>query len=294
MTSLRRAVLVVDDDDGFRRLVSSLLEQAGYATVEAVAGEEALAAAGRERPSLVLLDVKLPGISGYEVCRRLKEDFGSDLPVFLVSGVRTEPFDRAAGLLIGADDYLTKPVDPDELLARVRKSALPTAEAAGTTGSALEQLTDRERHVLRLLAQGLAQQEIARSLVVSNKTVATHIQHVLERDTRGCAASPCMPSLAAASDGAGFALHGRPGVGPQCVGPPLSWNKASPGPTTGRSPESRAARTRLPKRLGSAAAYRASTASILRARPFASLSAWKAKPPSVRGFPWWAVLGSNQ
>jgi DNA-binding NarL/FixJ family response regulator len=181
MTSIRRAVLVVDDDDGFRRFVSSLLEQAGYATVEAVDGKEALAAAGRERPSLVLLDLKLPGISGYEVCRRLKEDFGSDLPVFLVSGVRTEPFDRAAGLLIGADDYLTKPVDPDELLARVRRSALPTAEAAGETGSALEELTDRERHVLRLLAQGLAQQEIAGSLVISNKTVATHIQHVLEK-----------------------------------------------------------------------------------------------------------------
>jgi len=181
MTSIRRAVLVVDDDDGFRCFVSSLLEQAGYATVEAVDGKEALAAAGRERPSLVLLDLKLPGISGYEVCRRLKEDFGSDLPVFLVSGVRTEPFDRAAGLLIGADDYLTKPVDPDELLARVRRSALPTAEAAGETGSALEELTDRERHVLRLLAQGLAQQEIAGSLVISNKTVATHIQHVLEK-----------------------------------------------------------------------------------------------------------------
>jgi two-component system, NarL family, nitrate/nitrite response regulator NarL len=184
MAVKRGTILVVDDDKGFRSLMSTLLERAGYATVEAAGGEEALEAAHRERPSLVLLDIKLPGVAGYEVCRRLKEDLGPDLPVFLVSGVRTEPFDRAAGLLIGADDCLTKPVDADELLARVRRSAVPNGsngEVADPTVAALATLTNREQDVLRLLAQGLSQADIARSLVISEKTVATHIQHVLEK-----------------------------------------------------------------------------------------------------------------
>lgn len=181
MAVQRGTILVVDDDKGFRSLMSTLLEGAGYATVEAAEGEEALEAAHRERPSLVLLDVKLPGVAGYEVCRRLKEDFGPDLPVFFVSGVRTEPFDRAAGLLIGADDCLTKPVDPDELLARIRRSAVPNVAVADPSAAAIDELTKRERDVLRLLAQGLSQADIARSLVISPKTVATHIQHVLEK-----------------------------------------------------------------------------------------------------------------
>jgi DNA-binding NarL/FixJ family response regulator len=173
-------ILVVDDDKGFRSFLSSVLERAGYSTVEAATGEEAVDAAQRERPALVLLDVKLPGISGYEVCRQLKETFGADLPVFLISGVRTEAFDRAAGLLIGADDYLAKPVDPDELLARVRRYAAPAEPVAEETSSA-PALTNREREVLRLLARGLNQGAMAQELSISDKTVATHIQHILEK-----------------------------------------------------------------------------------------------------------------
>jgi DNA-binding NarL/FixJ family response regulator len=173
-------ILVVDDDQGFRRFTTSLLERAGYTPVEASTGEEAVEAVQKERPALVLLDVKLPGISGYEVCRELKELFGRDLPVILVSGVRTDAFDRAAGLLIGADDYLSKPVHPDELLARIRRYAAPDEPLAERTLEASD-LTKREREVLRLLARGLAQGEIARELVISEKTVATHIQHILEK-----------------------------------------------------------------------------------------------------------------
>ena len=176
----RSTILVVDDDEGFRAFTTSVLEQAGYAAAEAGTGEEAIAAAQKERPALVLLDVKLPGVSGFEVCRQLKELFGRDLPVFLISGVRAEAFDRAAGLLIGADDYLAKPVDPDELLARVRRYAAANESPAERT-IAVPVLTKREGEVLRLLAQGLGQGEIAQQLVISEKTVATHIQHILEK-----------------------------------------------------------------------------------------------------------------
>ena len=172
-------ILVVDDDRTFRRLMTSVLGRAGYSTTEAATGEEAVDLAHEERPAVVLLDIKLPGIHGYEICRELKETLGDDLPVFLVSGVRTEAYDRAAGLLIGADESLAKPVDPDELLALVRKyvSPAPLAQAEPTA----PELTKREGEILGLLAQGLSQGEIAQALVISEKTVATHIQHILEK-----------------------------------------------------------------------------------------------------------------
>lgn len=173
---LCRPVLVVDDDEGCRALVASLLRQAGFEALEAATGEEALAAARRERPLLFVLDVCLPGLSGYEVCRTLKEDFGAAVPVIFVSGVRTEPFDRVAGLLVGADDYLVKPFVPDELLARVRAllRRAPRRLAA-------DNLTARELKVLNLLAEGRNQDEIARELVISSKTVGTHIEHILTK-----------------------------------------------------------------------------------------------------------------
>jgi DNA-binding NarL/FixJ family response regulator len=180
MPKARTTILVVDDDKNFRRFATEVFELAGYATIEADTGEEAIDLAQKERPAVVLLDVKLPGVSGFEVCRQLKEQFGRDLPVFLISGVRAEAFDRAAGLLIGADDYLVKPVDPGELLARVRRYAGPDQPPAGGTAAA-SVLTKREQEVLRRLAQGLDQGEIAQELVISEKTVATHIQHILEK-----------------------------------------------------------------------------------------------------------------
>jgi DNA-binding NarL/FixJ family response regulator len=180
MPTPQSSILVVDDDKQFRSLMATALERAGYAAVEAATGEEAMEAARRERPALVLVDVKLPGIHGYEVCRELKETFGEELPVFLISGERTEAFDLAAGLLIGADESLAKPLDPDELLARVRKYVQP-GETRGEGETVAPDLTSREREVLGLLARGLTQGEIARALVISEKTVATHIQHVLEK-----------------------------------------------------------------------------------------------------------------
>ncbi|HSE81557.1 MAG TPA: response regulator transcription factor [Gaiellaceae bacterium] len=106
--------------------------------------------------------------------------FGKSLPVFFLSGIRVEPFDRAAGLLVGADDYIVKPFDPDEFLARVRRHLAPKARRSEAQPTA-NGLTAREHEVLRLLAEGLNQTEIAERLVISPKTVATHIQHVLEK-----------------------------------------------------------------------------------------------------------------
>jgi DNA-binding NarL/FixJ family response regulator len=179
-------ILIVDDDPPVRELVRELLEAAGYATIEAPTGEEALVLAGERRPGLVLLDVQLPGISGYEVCRQLKELFSERVPIMFLSGTRTKSHDRVAGLMIGADDYMVKPFAPDELVARVWRLLLRAAENGespnGNDKSELtERLTERERQVLSLLAEGLTQNAIAAELYISPKTVATHIQRILSK-----------------------------------------------------------------------------------------------------------------
>ena len=173
------AVLVVDGDADCRAEVSQLLQRAGLATVEFATGEEALAAAHGARPGVVLLEVELPGASGYEICRELRDEFGEELPIVFLSRVRTEPFDRAAGLLLGADDYIVKPFDPDELIARVRRLSARGASRAAAPGPA--NLTKREQEVLGLLVDGLLQSEIARRLYISDKTVSKHIEHILAK-----------------------------------------------------------------------------------------------------------------
>src|SRR5919197_1205090 len=141
-------VLVVDDDRSLRELASTLLRRAGLETREAARADEALRLAEAEPPSVALIDVKLEGgTSGYELCRELRDRFGDSLAIVFVSGTRTETFDRVAGFLIGADDYIVKPFEPDELIARVRRFATRTASAAGETAresSQLDALTRRE------------------------------------------------------------------------------------------------------------------------------------------------------
>jgi two-component system nitrate/nitrite response regulator NarL len=176
-----RLVLVVDDDRHYCAFVSDVLERAGFATREASTGKAAISAAREERPAAVLLDVILPGATGYEICRELKDEHGPDLPIVFVTGERTEAADKVVGILVGGDDYIVKPFDPDELIARVRRliGRLPSETRSTPRRNSFSQLTRRESEVLRLLAQGLSADDIARELVISSNTVATHIQRIL-------------------------------------------------------------------------------------------------------------------
>ena len=171
----RGYVLVVDDDDLFVDSVCTLLDAAGYRSVAAATGEEALRIAREEAPLVVLLDIQLPKLNGYEVCRALREEFGRALAVAFVSGTRTEAVDVSSGLHVGADDYLVKPCDPSELVARV--AAL--MRRVQPNGANHRNLTSREAEVLRLLSDGLEQKAIAGRLSISPKTVAIHIEHIL-------------------------------------------------------------------------------------------------------------------
>jgi DNA-binding NarL/FixJ family response regulator len=172
----RPAIFVVDDDESFRALVVGVLEHFGYPVVVAGSGEEALEAAQETPPGLVVLDVHLPGISGYEVCRALRESFGESLPILFVSGERTQSYDRVAGFLIGGDDYLVKPFALDEFVARVRRHLeRPQSRPEGTI------LTHRELEVLTLLSDGLSPAQVAERLFVSPKTVGTHTERIFKK-----------------------------------------------------------------------------------------------------------------
>ena len=180
----RGAILIVDTDEELRSRLADLFEGAGLDSIQAETGQDAVALARRERPLVVLLDLRLPDISGYEVCRTLRDEFGEELAIVFLSADRVEPMDRSAGLLVGADDYVVKPFDAGELLARVRRltgRASARRRPQPVELAAESNLTPREREVLTLLAHGRKPREIAAFLVISEKTVSSHLQRVLSK-----------------------------------------------------------------------------------------------------------------
>jgi DNA-binding NarL/FixJ family response regulator len=161
-------------------LVRTLCERAGLRVEEGADVSGALVAFEEAPPDVVLLDVKLPGASGYEVYREL-HDRDPGLPIIFISGERVDAYDRTVGLLLGADDYIVKPFDPDELIARIRRSIRRGQQRKPERDDALAGLTPREMEVLALLAAGRSSKEIALRLVISPRTVSTHVQHILAK-----------------------------------------------------------------------------------------------------------------
>lgn len=127
---MSRLVLVVDDEPNIRELCRLYLEQEGFVVAEAADGLEAIKAATESKPDLVVLDLMLPGKSGFDVCRELQP---KGIPVVMLTA-RGDDVDKILGLELGADDYLTKPFNPRELVARVkavlRRSSRSGSEAA--------------------------------------------------------------------------------------------------------------------------------------------------------------------
>ena len=111
-------ILLVDDEPSITELARMYLERDGYRIHEAADGEYALEAAAKQKPALIVLDVMLPKVDGFDVCRRLRSA-GDDVPIIMLTA-RDEDIDKILGLELGADDYLTKPFNPRELVARVK------------------------------------------------------------------------------------------------------------------------------------------------------------------------------
>ena len=138
----RKRILVVDDEPKIVEVVSSYLQRAGFDPVAAATGTQALEAFDTTRPSLVILDLMLPDISGEEVCRRLRAR--SRVPIIMLTA-RVEDADAVRGLGLGADDYVTKPFSPRQLMARVeavlRRAAGESAPLASVLSFADDDLT---------------------------------------------------------------------------------------------------------------------------------------------------------
>lgn len=188
----RIGVLLVDDHQVVRRGLRTFLEVQGDIEVvgEAADGEEGIARAEELRPDVILMDVKMPGTDGIAALRRLRE-LANPARVLIVTSF-TEQRTVVPALRAGAAGYVHKDIDPDALAAAIRSvhaghvllqpevaQALLTqddqAPSAGRPGA----LTDREREVLGLIADGRSNREIARALVLSEKTVKTHVSNIL-------------------------------------------------------------------------------------------------------------------
>jgi DNA-binding response OmpR family regulator len=130
-----QTVVVVEDDPAIADLLDLYLRQAGYRVLQASSGERGLELVAQHRPVLMVLDIGLPGIDGLEVCRRVRVD--STLPILFLTA-RDGEIDRVLGLELGADDYVTKPFSPREVVARVKAILRRGEAAAASPGSVVE------------------------------------------------------------------------------------------------------------------------------------------------------------
>jgi DNA-binding response OmpR family regulator len=143
-------IVLVDDDANLRHTLGYALRQEGFEVFAAEDGERGLEAFHQSRPDVVLLDVMLPNLDGFEVCRRIRKE--SDVPILMLTARDTE-VDKVVGLELGADDYLAKPFSTRELVARVRALLRRTRQTAAPVGERLESaglLLDAVRHRVTL------------------------------------------------------------------------------------------------------------------------------------------------
>jgi two-component system KDP operon response regulator KdpE len=183
-TSGGEIVLVIDDEAQIRRALDSILSARGYLVTLAASGEEGIGLAMRQTPDLVVLDLAMPGISGLEVCRRLRGWYGGPI---LVLSVRDSDNDKVSALDLGADDYLTKPFSAPELLARVRallrRAALPPAGPGAIQAGRLTLDLPRRRvtadgaeiHLTRTEFDILAYLVTNSDRVLTSRAILTHV-----------------------------------------------------------------------------------------------------------------------
>ena len=188
-------LLLIDDDPNLILLVQDYLEFQGYQVAIADNGKEALEQLEEEIPDLIICDIMMPEMDGYELVEKIREDRRiSWIPVIFLSA-KGQATDRVKGLNTGADVYLIKPFEPEELVAQVESSLRQanrflernqSNSALGEEGEKIEvpegvTLTRTETKVVQFVAQGLANREISEKLNVSQRTVESHVSNMLNK-----------------------------------------------------------------------------------------------------------------
>ena len=192
---MNKRLLIVDDEVKLLRAVAVDLRAEGYVVTTARGGAEALAVIAESLPDLIISDVRMPGIDGYQLARKLRENQRTTLIPIIFLTAKDKIADRIEGFRSGIDAYVTKPFEPDELLViiagilrRVERTHSEIARIVGKNGtenSALQftddDLTEAETRVAAAVARGLTNREIAAEFGISVRTVEHHIGHILAK-----------------------------------------------------------------------------------------------------------------
>jgi DNA-binding NarL/FixJ family response regulator len=192
---MSKRLLVVDDEPNLLRAVAACLKVEGYEVSTARSGREALVQLAETVPDLVVSDIRMPGMDGYQLARQLRGAQRTALVPIVFLTARDETADRVEGFRAGVDAYLTKPFEPDELVAvvkgilnRVERTHSHIARLVGATvvddapvTFQDDALTEAEDRVALAVSRGLSNKEIAAELGISVRTVENHISHILEK-----------------------------------------------------------------------------------------------------------------
>jgi DNA-binding NarL/FixJ family response regulator len=200
-----KRILVVDDDATLRMALTRYLEKRGYLVQDVASATEALKLFEQDPPDLVVSDVMMPGMDGFEFCRRLRATRSGQLVPFIFLSSKSEVEDRVQGHSIGADDYLIKPFEPRELLAKIEaqlersrrmySEIIRLMQKTGTSDAATTEaqppqpsaapnplpLTPAEEKVFWEAIQGYTNKQIGDRLFVSPRTVQTHLSNILSK-----------------------------------------------------------------------------------------------------------------
>ena len=189
-----KRLLIVDDDPNLLLAVSETLRAEGYSVDTARRGADALVSIAEKLPDLIVSDIRMPGMDGYQLVRKIRSNARTRLIPIVFLTAKDETTDRIAGFRTGADAYLTKPFEPEELVAvvasildRVQRTHSDLARLFGSNEPEEpefqrdEELTDAEWRVAEAVARGLSNKEIASELNLSLRTVEGHISRILDK-----------------------------------------------------------------------------------------------------------------
>ena len=212
-----KRILVIEDEPEMLRNMLTILKMEGYKTLSAENGKLGLELAARERPDMILCDVMMPELDGYGVLEALRASEETMAIPFLFLTARAEKQDLRTGMNLGADDYLTKPVDADDLLAAIETRFARHEERERVAQSQVEfepdfssarpleslGLTVREAEVLLWVAQGKSNSDVSGILGATEGTIKKHLEHIFEKlgvETRSAAALRAIERLGAPSN----------------------------------------------------------------------------------------------